>query len=250
MIRRVIILAAFIGGLVAIPALVHATNSQLTQQILPTDCVLTVVTTETGQQVVGECPTEAPLVTSIETSVAGQRMVRGLFDAVRTTLLKVTFRGIEYTAGIPGSPLRTAGDSWTFYIDEASPETPGGNYLLEVEALLIDGRILSTSADFDLPSENDVNPDVGFEPGAPNTTGGDEIAARPQYLVNSLSPVDVVAGGLYRQTFLTDDSIGQPLAAAVITEYGKGAILVVTVSVIIFGNYLVTAAVNFIRTRR
>jgi len=249
MIKRVVTFLVIAAGIAAIPLAVHAANSQLIQEILPTDCVLTVISTGSGQQVVGQCPTEAPLVTSVETSNSSQRIVRGLFDSSRTTLLRVTFRGVQYTAGIPGSPLRTAGDSWTFYIDEAAPDTPAGNYLLEVEALLIDGRILSTSADFDLPAEEEVSPDVGFEPGAPNTNGVTEIA-RPSYLVDSLSPVDVVAGGLYRQTFLTDDTIGRSFAAAIITEYGKGAILVAAVAVIVFGNYLLASAISYIRTRR
>ena len=249
MIKRLILLTAIAAGLVSIPAIAHAANSQLTQQILPTDCVLTVVSTETGQQVVGECPTEAPVVTNVDTSAGGQRIVRGLFDSVRTTLLKVTFRGVEYTAGVIGSPLRTAGDSWAFYIDEASPDTPGGNYLIEVEALLVDGRIVSSNADFNLPSEEEVNPDVGFEPQAPNA-GGPEQIAQPSYLMNSLSPVDTISQGLYREYFLTDDSIGRPLVAALVTEYGKGAILLASVGIIVFGNYLIASVINIVRSRR
>ncbi len=247
--RRILIFLLVVGGIVLISPQVSATDSQLTQQILPTDCVLTVVTTEAGQQVVGECSAESPVVTSVDTSTAGQRIARGVFDSVRTTLLKVTFRGVEYIAGIPGSPLRTAGDSWAFYIDEASSSTPAGNYLLEVEALLVDGRILSASADFNLPSEEEVNPDTGFIPQGSNTVRADRIA-EPTYLLNSLSPVDTIAKGFYRETFLIDNNIGRPIAAALITEYGRGAILVATVGIIVFGNYLIGSLINYIRTRR
>lgn len=249
MIKRTVFFVVVIATLVMIPSRAYATNSQLTQQILPTDCTLTVVTSEDGQQVVGACPVEAPIVTSVETSASGQRVVRGLFDAARTTLLKVTFRGVEYVAGIPNSPLRTAGDSWTFSIDEASPDTPAGNYLLEVEALLIDGRILSASADFNLPAEEEVNPDTGFNPSAPNGVSADELGPS-NYLLYGLSPIDIISSGGYSYAYLTDNSIGRPIAAALITEYGRGAILVVTVGIIVFGNYLIGSAINYIRTRR
>lgn len=237
--RRVMVISSAIGiGWVIIAPAASATTSQLRQQVLPTDCIVTTVATGSSQQVVGECPAESPTVTSVETSIAGERMIRGLFDATRTTVLKVVFRGVTYTAGTPGSPLSIAGDSWTFSLDDAQSGIPPGAYLLDVIALLVDGRTLSTTADFEIPAEENVVPDHGFTPGAPSTGAWFESIISP-IGGPSLAPIDTIQATVYRPLFNIDDRVGKTLSALTLTEYGKAVVVLSVTVVVILARYAI-----------
>ncbi len=138
--------------------------SRFTQQILPTDCILTVVATGDGPQVVGECPNEQPQVTGVENTASGDRVIRGVYDADRTNILRLIFRGVTYTANTPGSPLTVSGDTWVFAIEQIVPLVEAGNYTLILEADLVDGRTLTTIAAVTLDAAGESEPDPGFDP--------------------------------------------------------------------------------------
>lgn len=141
----VLILSGSIGSVAS------ATSSKLVQQILPTNCILTLVSTSDGQRVVGDCPTDAPVVVEVATNSTGMRVVRGVFDQSRTSLLRVVFNGVVYTAGVTGSPLSYVGDSWEFNIDKAVPNLDPGPYVFTVLATNLDGEVLSATVTVDIP---------------------------------------------------------------------------------------------------
>ncbi len=143
------VIAAFFTGIIlsaAVGSVAAAAPNTFVQQILPTDCTLTLV----GQQVVGECPTDVPVVVEVAKNASGMRVVRGLFDQSRTTLLRVVFNGVIYTAGVAGSPLSYSGDSWEFNVDRAVPNMPSGAYTFIVLATNLDGEVLTATATVDI----------------------------------------------------------------------------------------------------
>lgn len=169
---------------------VFGANGRLTQRILPTDCVLTTVATGNGPQVVGECPSDEPQVIEVDNTVSGQRIIRGTFDADRTVMLRVLFRGVTYTVNTANSPLRVFGDSWTLAIDEINPEVAGGEYAITVEAEIIDGRVLTTTTAVTLSAVGQSEPDSGFEPTIPEAPINQEQPFIKQTLVPALPLID------------------------------------------------------------
>lgn len=150
----------------SIGSIASAASSKLVQQILPTDCILTLVSNSDGQRVVGECPTDTPVVIEVATNSTGMRVVRGVFDQSRTSLLRVVFNGVVYTAGVTGSPLSCVGDSWEFNIDKAVPNLDSGPYVFTVLATNLDGEVLSATVTVDIPVV-----EIPGSDGGPNTDG-------------------------------------------------------------------------------
>lgn len=192
-----------VGFLVAIAIIVPsamAVSSRFSQEILPINCILTVVGTPNGPQVVGECPNSEPQVTEVETTASGERFIRGIYDARNTAILRLIFRGVTYTANTPGSPMTITGDSWKFAINEVVPTVESGNYTVILQATMNDGTILTTTTNITLSPQVAGQPDPGFEllpPGVPATNGWSllyGIAASP--LKNNLqNPPDLTLSG-------------------------------------------------------
>lgn len=167
---RKVILFIITIGIVAVGnvATAKATNNQFVQEIIPASCVLTFVTTEYGQRAVGECPTDIPVISSAGIDSNGKRTVYGFFDSSRTATLRAVFNGVTYIAGVTSSPLALNNDAWAFTIDDTPFNVPAGDYFVTAQAVLFDGRIMTTGATLTLPAVE-----------VPDTGPGDGPAAEP-----------------------------------------------------------------------
>jgi hypothetical protein len=175
-------------------ATTFASNSTVSQEIIPIDCILTTVNNG-STQVVGSCPAEQPEVIEVGSTASGARFIRGTFDGTKTAMFKVTFRGVTYVANTANSPLRLAGDIWTFALDELTPFVEEGNYIILLEGITFDGDTVTNSVSVAIPSRASGQPDPGFVPlptgpGTPQTSGGNGLL--PIAEIDGSQPTDDV----------------------------------------------------------
>jgi hypothetical protein len=215
MIKNVLIAfgVVVISFIIAADAHAQSATSTLSQQITPTDCILTVVANGNGSQSIGDCDNGEPQVTEVEYTASGQRFIRGVFDSSNTSILRVFFRGAVYISNTPNSPLKTVGDSWSLSLNQITPEVESGTYTLTVETDMLDGTTLSETTTITLPPVSYGEADPGFVPLVPNapaTNGWSFLRgiASPNNIANSSY------GGMLgntQQLLFLDDGTGKLL---------------------------------------
>lgn len=148
MIRYLVGCLIVIGVSVLLPGLVHASDSELTQEIKLVDCTATRIQNGLTMTTPTECQGAiAPMVNYLETTDTTPTLT-GSFDAARAGELEIRILGRVYRLG--SSPeLVATGNYWTLTLENTLPLT-SGTYNVIVEVITRDGLFLRDGAKQDL----------------------------------------------------------------------------------------------------
>lgn len=252
--RSAIIAVCSILTVILVTVATNAVTSRLRQEILPTECVLTNISNGSGQQLVADCPTDAPIITEVATTSAGTRIVKGFVDQSRISLLRVLFLGQTYIANTTGSPLTLSNDIWVFSIDAISPLVEAGDYTFTIESI-VDGQTLTTTETISLPSLSSVSPDPGSKPQDPSNAahGFAEIISPVSNPLNAdiLPPVSFETDFFGNTRIWIDDGVGAPNAGYPATnEFTRSVLVVIAVILVVTGRAIIEALIAFIQRVR
>lgn len=158
----VVCISAVIGVCISYPSM--ATESHLSQQIKPIECVYT--TTQTGEQetVTSTCENQ-PVPTVTQIIIENSRpVIKGTYRASTALMLRVWINGQWYTYGTDAR-LTTNGDSWTLDLSGLNMSLQAGTYVIVVEVETTDGLLLrNTNAGAFIIAEPPVQAVIGRSP--------------------------------------------------------------------------------------
>jgi hypothetical protein len=241
MIKTVLIAfgVVIISFIIAADAQAQSTTSTLSQQITPTDCILTVIANGNGSQSVGDCDNSEPQITEVEYTASGLRFIKGVCDSRNTQVLRVSFRGATYTSNTFNSPLSIAGDSWSLAVDQITPEVESGTYSVTVEADMLDGTTLSSTMTVTLTPVSYGEADPGFSPefpSAPATSGWNILygLASPHNVSNPLATMNEGVNNTRQSYYDTDSGAILPLPKLLVdTLLLLGAVFTIAITSVV-----------------
>ncbi|MEO7904958.1 MAG: hypothetical protein ABIR91_04150 [Candidatus Saccharimonadales bacterium] len=146
--------ALVVAAVAAIP--VYAQPVRLEQRIDPIECIYTATQTGIIVTTTTNCDDlPVPTVTVIDAH-NGRPIIRGHYDASRTTLLRVWLYGQWYTLGVD-SRLTVDGDEWMLDLSDSAHALPSGVYTIMLSVTTTEGLVISNpqSAVFSLMNIDD-----------------------------------------------------------------------------------------------